>query len=125
MFLILHHISRHLTSNSDLDLDTGLNVDDDLLDNLGRGVEVNQALVDLHLKHIPGLGTLTTGGFAGGDLEVLGGKTDGTLDAEVLGLGALDELGAHLLERGDFAGGQGDADLVDFLGRDVLVFVVS
>ena len=63
----------HLSSNRNLDLDTSLNVDDDLLDNLGRGVEtiscsaihlfywlmhsnsLNQSLVDFHLKHVPGL----------------------------------------------------------------------
>lgn len=31
--------SLQLSSNGDLDLDTGLDVDDDLLNNLGRGVE--------------------------------------------------------------------------------------
>jgi hypothetical protein len=29
----------HLSSDRDLDLDTGFDVDDDLLDDLGRGVE--------------------------------------------------------------------------------------
>lgn len=29
----------HLSSNGDLDLDTGVDVDNDLLDDLGRGVE--------------------------------------------------------------------------------------
>jgi hypothetical protein len=72
--------------------------------------------VDAHLVHVPGLGTLTARGLAGGDLEDLGGQTDGALDAEVLALGALDELGRHLLERGDLARGQGDADAVS-LGR--------
>lgn len=44
-----HLISQpllHLSSNGDLNLDTGLDVDDDLLDDLGRGV---QAIVDLWL----------------------------------------------------------------------------
>ena len=31
----------------------------DLLDDLARGVEVDQALVDLELVAVPGLGTLT------------------------------------------------------------------
>ena len=31
----------------------------DLLDDLARGVEVNETLVDLELVAIPGLGTLT------------------------------------------------------------------
>lgn len=50
-----------------------------------------------------------------GDLEDLGGKADGALDAEILGLGALNELGADLLESLDLAGGEGDADTVDLL----------
>jgi hypothetical protein len=54
--------------------------------------------VDAHLKGVPGLGTLTARGLAGGDLEALGGQTDGALDAELLVLGTVDELLAHLLE---------------------------
>lgn len=52
-------MSKPLCRNSDLNLDTGLDVDDDLLDDFGRGVEVDQALVDAHLVGIPGLRTLT------------------------------------------------------------------
>lgn len=69
--------------------------------------------MDSHLVGVPGLGTLTTRGLAGGDLEVLGGETDGALDAEVLRLCAVDELGADLLEGLDLARGKSDADLVD------------
>lgn len=76
---------------------------------------LDETLVDAHLVAVPGLGTLTTGGLAGGDLEGLGGETDGALDAEVLALGTLDELGADLLEGLDLAGGEGDADLVSLL----------
>lgn len=32
-------MSDHLSGDGDLDLDTGLDVDNDLLDDLGRGVE--------------------------------------------------------------------------------------
>ncbi len=71
--------------------------------------------MDSHLESIPGLGTFTTGCLSSGDLEGLGRETDGALDAELLALGTLDELLADLLERLDFAGGQGDADLVSFL----------
>lgn len=35
-----------LCGNSNLNLDTSLNVDDDLLDNLGGGVQVDETLVD-------------------------------------------------------------------------------
>jgi len=102
-----------LCSNGDLDLDTSLNIDNDLLDNLswrietivlvsfyssytlfwlieyptGHGVNLlNQALVNAHLKHIPSLGTLSVGGLPCGDLQVLGWQTDGALNAQVLGL---------------------------------------
>lgn len=51
--------------------------------------------MDAHLKGIPGLGTLTTRGLAGGVLEDLGREADGALDAEVLALGTLDEVGGH------------------------------
>lgn len=44
-----------LGSNRNLNLNTGLDVDDDLLDNLCRRIQVNEALVDSHLEGIPGL----------------------------------------------------------------------
>jgi hypothetical protein len=42
------YISRYinLCRNSDFDFDTSLNVDDDLLHNLSRRIEINQTLVD-------------------------------------------------------------------------------
>lgn len=76
-------------------------------------MEVDKTLVDSHLVGVPGLGTLTARGLAGGDLEVLGGQADGTLDAELLVLGTVDELLADLLEGLDVARGEGDSDLVD------------
>lgn len=86
---------------------------------------LDETLVDAHLVGVPGLGTLTARGLTGGDLEVLGGETDGALDAEVLVLGAVEELLADLLEGLNLARGEGDADLVD-LGAvaEVLVLVV-
>lgn len=109
---------------------------------LRGGNILDQTLVDSHLEAIPGLGTLTTGGLTGGDLEDAGRETDGALDAELLGLGTLDEVGGDydipicslisscslfrqfswggvgdekrtLLESLDLAGGEGDADAVD------------
>ena len=74
--------------------------------------------MNAHLVHIPGLGTLTARGFASGDLEDLGGKADGSLDAEVLGFGAFEELGADFFEGLHFATCEGDADFVGFLVRD-------
>jgi hypothetical protein len=76
---------------------------------------LNQTLVNSHLECIPGLGTFTTGRLSGGDLQGFSWETDGTLDAEVLGLCALDELLADFLEGGDLSAGESDADLVGFL----------
>lgn len=86
-------------------------------------MKVDETLVDAHLVAVPGLGTLTARSLTGGDLEGLGRQTDGALDAQVLALGALDDLGADLLEDGDLAGGEGDADLVG-LG-DLAMILVS
>lgn len=83
-------------------------------------MEIDQTLVDLHLVAVPGLGTLTAGGLAGGDAEDLGGEADGALDTEVLVLGTLDQVGADLLEVLDVAGGEGDADAVNG-GLDLLL----
>lgn len=76
---------------------------------------LDEALVDSHLKSIPGLGTLSAGSLAGGDLQGAGWKTDWALDAKILGLGTVDELGADLLKGGDVLGGERDADLVGLL----------
>jgi len=74
-----------------------------------------------HLESIPSLGSLTTGRLSGGNLQGLGWEADRALDAEVLGLGALDELLADFLEGRDLSAGQGDADFVGFLDRNNLV----
>lgn len=73
--------------------------------------------MDAHLIHVPGLGALTAGGLSGGDLEGLGGQAHRSLDAQVLGLCALQQLTAYLLQRLHLSARQGDADLVDFLSR--------
>lgn len=53
-------------------LDTRLDADGgDLLDDLRWTVQINQTLVDPHLKAIPGFGSFTTGGFSGGDAQSL------------------------------------------------------
>jgi len=70
--------------------------------------------VDSHFESIPSLGSFTTGCLSGSDLESLGWETDWALDAEFLGLGALDELLADFLEGSDLSAGEGDADLVSF-----------
>ena len=71
--------------------------------------------MDAHLVLVPGLGTLTVGGLTGGDGQGLGGQTNGALDLQGLGASTVDQLLADLLEGGNLAGGEGDADLVDLL----------
>jgi hypothetical protein len=110
-------ISLSLCRNRDLNLDARLNIDNDLLYHLSRRIQINQPLVNAHLEHIPGLAPLTTRCFSGCDLQGFGGKTDGALDTQVLGFRALEELGAHFFQRGDFARGERNADFVDFLWK--------
>ncbi len=54
-----------LGCDCDFYLHTCLDVDDDLFDHLGRRIEINESLVDAHLKHVPGLGSFTTRCFSG------------------------------------------------------------
>jgi hypothetical protein len=100
--------------NHDLDVHSRLDRDGgDLLDDVAGGVEVNDALVDAHLEAVPGVGTVTARGLAGGDDELLGRHADGALDLELLVLGALDEVTADLLEVLDITGGERDTDALD------------
>lgn len=73
-------------------------------------MQIDDTLVDAHLETIPGLGSLTARGFAGGDSEHLVGHTNGSLDAELLLLGARNQISANLLERTNILRGKGDAD---------------
>lgn len=73
--------------------------------------------MDPHLKHIPRLTPLTRRGLPRRHLQTLGRQAHGALDAQVLGLGSLDQLLAYFLQRLHFARRQGDADFVDFLVR--------
>lgn len=50
--------------------------------------------MDLHLEVVPGLGSLSARSLAGNDVKTLGGETNGSLDTEVLVLGAVDEISA-------------------------------
>ena len=97
-----------------LNLDTGLDGDGgDLLDDVGGGVEVDEALVDAHLEPVPSVGTFTARRLADDELENLGGHAHGALHLEALLLGAADEIRAHLLEVSDVLGGEGNADAVN------------
>lgn len=65
-------MQRLCICNGNFHLDTRLDADGgDLLDDLRWTVQINQTLVDPHLKAIPGFGSFTTGGFSGGDAQSL------------------------------------------------------
>lgn len=80
--------------------------------------------MDSHLISVPGLGTLTVRGLTGGNTKNLSGEADRALDGELLGASTVDELLADLLEGGNLAGGQGDANLVDLLWEVVNTLVI-
>ena len=106
----------HLVGNGDLDINTGIDGDvGELSHDLGRGVEVEDALVDAHLEAVIGVGTLTARGLADQELEDLGGHADGAGHLEVLVKSLVLELSAHSLDGLHVSGGQGDADAVNDL----------
>ena len=70
-----------------------------------------------HLIRIPRLTPLTTRRLSRRDLQLLRRQADGAFDAEVFGFGALEEFLADFFEGGDFAAGQGDADLMGCLNQ--------
>ena len=63
----LRVVNGYLNLNARLDTDGR-----DLLDNLGGGVQVDQALVDAHFEAVVGVGSLTARRFARGDAQLLG-----------------------------------------------------
>merc|ERR1719266_1757222 len=108
--------ARFLGSIGDghFNLYAGFNIDGgDLLHDLGGTVQVDDSLVDPHLKLVPGLATLSARSLTGGDSQGLGGHPDGSLHLQLLVFGSLDEVTADFLQRFHVAGGQGDPDTVD------------
>merc|ERR1719188_1308647 len=86
----MHLSIRH----GDLNLHTGFDLDGgDLLDNIGRGVQVDQSLVDPHLELIPSVSSLSVR----------------PLVAQVLRLSPGDEVLAAPLKSLDVGGSEGDA----------------
>ena len=70
-----------------------------MLDNTERRVQIDDALVDLHLETIPRLSTFTVGSLSGGNLERLGWHSDGSLNVEILTLSTSDQVVADYKER--------------------------
>jgi len=114
MTVTIDKVDHRLSSNSNLNLNTSLNVDNDLLNSLRGGMEIDQPLVDAHFKFVPCLGTFTVGSLSGGDCQGLGWETDRTLHVQRLRTCSLDQFLADLLKAGNFARRKGNANLVDF-----------
>lgn len=88
----------HALLDGHLHINTGVDVHgSDLLHHLSGGVQVDDTLVDAHLEPVPGLGTFTARGLAGGDAQHLGGQTHGAghLALQALVLSTTLQVGAH------------------------------
>ena len=113
--------------NSDFNFHTWLNRNRcNLTNNLGRTVQVNQSLVNVHLIGVPSFTTFSVGSFTGSNSKVLGRHTDWALDLKFLVLGSLDEVGTNLFQSLDVTGSESDADAVnDGFDYFLLIFLLS
>ncbi len=110
-----------LVVDDNIDLYTRLDLNrSNLLHNLRRSMQINQPLVNPHLKGIPSIGTLSTGGLTGGNSKLLGGHTNGSRNLELLGDSRTLEVGTYLLNVLYIARGEGDAYTVDYGGSSLL-----
>ena len=98
----------------DLDVYSGLKgkAGNNGIEGLHRAVEVDETLVDAHLKTVEGVGTVTARGLAGGHDKGLGGHAHGALDTSHIRavLGSTDEVRACLLKSGHVLASEGHAD---------------
>jgi hypothetical protein len=101
-------------SNRDLDIYSRLNIDaGDLSNHFSRGVKIQDALVNAHLKAIVGVGSLTARRLADYQLEDLGWHSHRASDLDSKVKGLVLQLGTHLFQRLNLGGSEGDADAVD------------
>ena len=83
----------------------------DVLDALGGAVKVDNSLVDLHLKVVPSVGSLSARGLSSGDVKLLGGDSDGSSGLEVVVLGVCNDGRAGLLDGTNFLSSDGKSIL--------------
>jgi len=120
--------SKSVVGESDDEGDINTGVDSEvgnLLDD-GRGApDINDALVDSHLKVVVGVGTVTARGTARCHGQDLGGDTLGAGNFVALLLSTGDNLSAGMLKGLDIAATEGHSDLVDVFVDlfNLLVFV--
>ena len=104
------HDDGHLDLDARGDRDGG-----DLLDDLRRRVQVDEALVDAHLEAVPRVRTFAAGRFARRDAQLLRGHAHGAADLQLLVDRAALQVGADRLQRFHIARRERDADAVDRL----------
>lgn len=84
---------------ADIDDDAWLDLEpSDLLDLLDGAVQVDDTLVESHLKFVPGVATFTAWGLAAGDPQGLGGNPYWSSELVVHIPGLLNDLAAHILQ---------------------------
>lgn len=108
-----HHTTPTQLISIDRNLDNDARLDtnrSNLLDNIRTTPQIDQPLMNPHLKAIPRIGALSTRRLARRNLERLSGHTHRSLDSEILILGAANKVGADFLQRLDVARGERDAD---------------
>lgn len=85
--------------DGDFNLDSRLNTDGgNLLNNLRRTVQINESLVDPHLKTIPSLRTFTTRSLSRSDSQSLGRHPHWSFHFEILFLCTSDQVSTHLFQ---------------------------
>merc|ERR1719253_186290 len=100
--------------DGNLDLDAGLDRDGrDLLHDVARRVQVDDALVDAHLPAVVRVRALAARRLADHERELLRREAHRAVHRQLLVLGAAHEVRADLLEGLHVAAAEGDADAVE------------
>ena len=85
--------SCSLLPDDEVDIDGGVNLEvSDVLDSAGWAHDVNDSFVDSHFKSIPGVGSLSTWTFTGGDSQSLSWNSNWSFGFVALSLGVDNNL---------------------------------
>ena len=88
-----------LLENDEVDVNWGVDLEHgDVLDGWRWAVDIDDSLVDSHLISVPGVGSLTTWRFSGGNSQDLGWNSDWTSGLVSLVLGSNEDFVASPLE---------------------------
>lgn len=87
----------------------------DGLDSLGRGVQVDDALMNAHFESIPSVGTFSGRSLTGSDAQLASRKAHRSRNVQFLVQSGLLQDVTDLLQVGNISRSQSDADAVDNL----------